>query len=64
MYVWALALTRDGRLVSGSWDKTIKIWNHDYSLYKTLDSKNGGHIKWVLALAVIPDGRLISGSYD
>ncbi|MFM9101799.1 MAG: WD40 repeat domain-containing protein, partial [Cyanobium sp.] len=57
----ALAVLPDGRLVSGSDDSTIRLW----------DPASGsclavfvGHQDWVEALAVLPDGRLASGSWD
>ena len=47
--------------MSGSEDKTIKIWNIETGcVIKTLD----GHTSFVLALKVLPNGYLISGSYD
>ena len=61
--ILACAVTPDGRrLVSGSHDRTLKLWD--------LDSGNclhtfEGHADWVLACAVTPDGRrLVSGSDD
>ncbi len=50
------------RIVSGSSDKTIKIWDGDNgSLIHTIN----GHIKSVSSVAVSPDGlRVVSGSYD
>lgn len=58
-----IAFTNDGKyLVSGSWDKTIKIWNFETSLeVRTLI----GHTNFVFAIAVSRDGKfIISGSED
>jgi WD40 repeat protein len=59
----ALTITADGnRIISGSHDTTIKIWNlaigkEDFTL--------NGHTYRITALAVTPDSkRVISGSYD
>jgi WD40 repeat protein len=49
------------RLASGSFDKTIKIWNvNDGSLLSTLI----GHSDRVSSLALLADGNLASGSFD
>jgi len=61
--VRAVAVTPDGeRLISGSDDKTLKVWNlHRGELEQTFS----GHSDWVIAVAVTPDGeRVISGSGD
>ena len=50
----------DGKLYSGSEDRTIKIWNCSTdTLIKTLT----GHTGWVYCLT-INDGMLYSGNYD
>lgn len=58
----SLAVFQNGNLVSGSYDKTIKIWsNSDWSLINTLT----GHSFWVILLAVFwQNGNLASGSGD
>jgi WD40 repeat protein len=51
----------NGDLASGSWDKTIKIWNAtDGTLKRTLY----GHTDYVYALAALNNGDLASGSRD
>ncbi|MFH1740846.1 MAG: TIR domain-containing protein [bacterium] len=61
--VGACAVTPDGRrVVSGSDDKTLKVWDLETGReVATL----AGHTDWVGACAVTPDGRrVVSGSYD
>ena len=50
----------DNYLFSGSWDKTIRVWDlNTLECIKELE----GHTEAVLALAV-GNGQLVSGSYD
>ena len=62
-YVYSVAYSPDGtKIVSGSRDKTVKIWNANTGLYlKTLK----GHTESVNSVAYSPDGtKIISGSDD
>ena len=54
------SLTKD-RVVSGSFDRTLKIWNaQDGALLKTLS----GHSRYVQCVAALGDDRVVSGSCD
>ncbi|KAJ2468558.1 WD repeat protein Lub1, partial [Coemansia sp. RSA 2337] len=58
--VCALAASSDGRvLVSGSWDKTAKVWIDGVCKY-TL----GGHQHAVWCVLVMEDGSVLTGSAD
>eukprot|EP00906_Rhabdomonas_costata_P038761 RCo054841 len=62
-WVFSVSISPDGNLLaSGSWDKTIKLWNLESGkLERTLT----GHTGWVRAVAISPNGsRLVSGSDD
>ncbi len=57
----SLAVLPDGLLVSGSLDKTIRIWSpKSGEAIKILT----GHTNWICSLAVLLDGSLASGSFD
>ncbi|MFK4448987.1 WD40 repeat protein [Caballeronia udeis] len=59
--VSALAVLADGRLASGSSDRTIRLWNPAKGVSEaTLE----GHTGSVSAVAVLADTRLASGSSD
>ena len=59
--VRALAVGLDGKMYSGSYDKTIRVWSHvDGAHLRTLE----GHTDNVRALTVGLDGNLYSGSWD
>jgi serine/threonine protein kinase len=61
--VWPVAISSDGKtLVSGSNDKTIKIWNLQT---EELKSTLTGHTDLVNSVAISSDGKtLVSGSND
>ena len=57
----ALALTGDGRVVSGSDDGTVKVWDLNSGQEQRTLSGHGGRVR---ALALTGDGRVVSGSDD
>ena len=58
--VWALAVTREGLIVTGSRDMTAKVWTREGECLQTLT----GHSNWIYALAVTREGLLVTGSDD
>jgi WD40 repeat protein len=63
-YVTSLAFSPDAkRVVSGSWDMTIRIWNADTG--QILFGPLKGHVGGVNCVAFAPDGgHIVSGSDD
>jgi hypothetical protein len=59
--VLALAVLPNGKLASGSYDRTIRIWD---IATQRCESTLRGHDSSVYSLAVLPHGKLASGSYD
>ena len=59
--VLALTVLDGGKVVSGSWDKTVRVWDADSGECLL---KLEGHTGSVSSLAVLPDGRLATGSGD
>jgi WD40 repeat protein len=61
--VFSVAFSPDGnRIVSGSGDKTIRLWDTSGNL---IGQPFQGHEGWVLSVAFSPDGnRIVSGGYD
>ena len=64
--VGCVAVLADGRFVTGSWDKTVKVWKESspgsgvWSVEATLT----GHSSYVYCVAVLADGRFVTGSVD
>ena len=54
--VEGVGVSPDGLIVSGGGDSTIKIWNRDGKLLKTLT----GHKSWVNKISFSPDGTLMA----
>ena len=56
----ALAVTREGLIVTGSLDETAKVWTREGECLQTLT----GHCDWIEALAVTREGLIVTGSHD
>ena len=57
----ALAILPDERIVSGSRDSTLRVWDVTTGeCQQTME----GHTGFITCIAVLPDGRVVSGSAD
>jgi WD40 repeat protein len=56
-----VAVLPDGRVVSGSDDKSLRVWD---TASGACERVLEGHTGSVLSVAVLPDGRVVSGSFD
>ena len=63
-WVMSVAFSQDGkRIVSGSSDNTIRVWNADTG--EVISAPFEGHTDWVTSVAFSQDGkRIVSGSKD
>ncbi len=59
--VGAVAVLDETRVVSASWDRTLRVWNLE-SGETILTLK--GHTNWVNAVAVLDEARVVSASSD
>jgi WD40 repeat protein len=59
--IMCLSVLADGRLVSGSWDKTLRVWDPASGLCL---HELKGHTDCVNCVTVLADGCLVSGSDD
>ncbi|MCL6269908.1 WD40 repeat domain-containing protein [Sansalvadorimonas sp. 2012CJ34-2] len=59
-----LATFLDGRVLSGSYDKTLKVWDLTRKSGQECIATLTGHSSWVLCVAILPGGQVVSGSCD
>ena len=62
--VHSVAFSPDGaKIVSGSIDKTLRLWNATTG--ESIGKSLYGHEHWISSVAFIPNGeKIVSGSYD
>ena len=60
-WVSAVAVLGDGRVVSGGYDNTLRVWDVDTGVCERVLE---GHTDAVFAVAVLGGGRVVSGSGD
>ena len=65
-WVLCVAVLADGRFVTGSRDKTVKVWkeNSPGSGVWSVEATLTGHREMVSCVAVLADGRFVTGSWD
>ena len=59
--VTALVALPGGRLASGSWDRTIRLWTVQRGAGSRPAMVLGPHIGLLTSLVALPDGHLASG---
>ena len=57
--IFALAVTREGLIVTGSYDETAKVWTREGECLQTFTHSNA-----IRALAVTREGLIVTGSDD
>ena len=58
--VSSVCVTKDGKIVSGSEDKTVRVWDMQGKELAICR----GHEDWVNSVCVTKDGKIVSGSAD
>jgi WD40 repeat protein len=62
------SLNSSFRIISGSYDGTIKIWNLETKkcdiIFRAYPYNQDGHTNLISCVAALPDKRIASGSYD
>ena len=56
----SVCVTHDGKIVSGSGDKTVRVWDMQGKELAICR----GHEDWVYSVCVTKDGKIVSGSDD
>ncbi len=56
----SVCVTKDGKIVSGSDDKTVRVWDMQGNQLAICK----GHEDRVNSVCVTKDGKIVSGSYD
>jgi len=59
-----LAVLPNGRLVSDSYDKTLKVWDLSKDEGERCIATLTGNTSWVNTITALPDGRVVSGADD
>ncbi len=57
--VTSVCVTKDGKIVSGSYDKTVRVWDMEGNELAICR----GHEDWVMSVCVTKDGKIVSGSW-
>ncbi len=57
--VYSVCITADGKIVSGSQDKTVRVWDMQGNQLAICR----GHEDAVISVCVTTDGKIVSGSY-
>ena len=56
--VTSVCVTKDGKIVSGSYDRTVRVWDMEGNQLAVCRGHEGG----VTSVCVTKDGKIVSGS--
>ncbi|RAP35384.1 hypothetical protein DID80_06470, partial [Candidatus Marinamargulisbacteria bacterium SCGC AAA071-K20] len=62
--IWSVTQLEDGRLVSASWDNTLKVWDLKQEQGPECVATLHGHTSDILSVTQLEDGRLVSSLHD